>query len=61
MIILSEIESQHNKHIENGGNTAILSMNQRQSVWLDNDKGAIGAVLLKTGQTTTFSGVLLYG
>ena len=61
MIVLSGTDAQYNDHTENGGNTAILRLNQGQSVWLEVAKCANNAEVWMVDHTTTFSGVLLYG
>lgn len=59
MIVLSGTDAQFNDHVENGGNTAILRLNQGESVWLEVEKSN-DAEVWRVDHTTTFSGVLLY-
>lgn len=61
MIVRSGTDAQYNDHVVNGGNTAILRLNQGESVWLEVEKAATDAEVWMVDRTTTFSGVLLYG
>ena len=59
IIVEAATDPQYNKHVEMGSNTAILRLNQGESVWLEIDRSNDTA-FWGVSRTTTFSGVLLY-
>ena len=52
-------DAQYDVHVEMGSNTAILRLNQGESVWIEVAKSNDSSLWAVT-PTTTFSGVLLY-
>ena len=59
LIVRAATDDQHSTHVEMGGNTAILSLVQGESVWLEVEKSNDIQIWPVT-YTSTFSGVLLY-
>ena len=59
LIVRAATDAQYSTHVEMGGNTAILSLVQGESVWLEVEKSN-DVQIWPVSYTSTFSGVLLY-